>query len=434
VDWISCLILLGTAPFIPLLMVLIGGYAEGQARRQWQTLSRLAAAFLDTVQGVTTVLAFGQEEAKRAQLAARGERFRETTLRVLKLASLSGTVLELMSSLAIGVMAVALAIRLLDGGISFAHAILVFFLTPEFYRPLRELGAHYHAGMEGAVSGRRVVEVLEAPASTSVSPEVRTAPQPPFQIVLSHVSFCYPGSGGPALIDLHLTLEPGGMTAVVGRSGAGKSTLVSLLLRWIDPTDGAITVNGVPLTALSPADWRRCVSLVSQRPYLFSGSILDNIRLGNPHASRDEMRRSARLAGIDQFVAELPAGYDTPVGERGARLSAGQAQRVSLARAFLKDAPVLVLDEPTSFLDPASEAVIRDAVRSLASGRTALVVAHRLSTAAAADRVVVLDAGRVAEVGEPRELLSRGGPFAELATASRPAPQLTPVAGYGVGE
>lgn len=415
VDWISALILLGTSPFIPLLMFLIGGYSESRTRRQWEALGRLGAAFLDTVQGLSTVLLFGGEGMKRAQLEARSERFRETTISALRTAALSGTVLELMSALAIGVMAVALAVRLIDGGITFAHAILVFFLTPEFYRPLRELGGHYHAGTEGVAAGQRIAEVLETVPTVSTSSGGLPEPAGPIDVTLSNVTYTYPGADTPALTDLNLMLPAGSCTALVGRSGAGKSTLVSLLMRWIDPAEGVVTANDVPLTLLRPDEWRRQVALVSQRPHLFQGSVLDNVRLSRPAASLQEVRQAMDLAGVGAFVDDLPAGVHTAVGERGARLSAGQIQRIAVARAILKDAPLLILDEPTSSLDPETEVHLRDALRSILQGHTVLIVAHRLNTVAAADALVVLEAGRIVEMGKPSQVLAGKGPYARIA-------------------
>lgn len=427
-DMTSAALLLVTAPIIPVLMVLVGKYAEQRIQRQWDGLTRMGAHFLDAVQGLPTLLLFGRDEAESARIARISERFRERTMQALRIAFLSGMVLEFMVACAIGVIAVTLGVRLLNGDIPFERAFLVLLLAPEFYRPLRDLGTHRHAGMEGQAALARIADILDTPPPVAASHAWRSPtvtrttgdatardPKGTLTLALHDVRFTYDGSDHPALDGISLTLEAGTCTALVGRSGAGKSTLVSLLLRFLDPQGGTITANGLlRLDAVPVEDWRASVALVPQRPYLFAGSVRDNLRLARPAASDVEIVRAAALAGADTFIRSLPQGYETPIGERGARLSAGQAQRLAIARAFLKDAPLLILDEPTSHLDPESEALIRHALRDLMRGRTVLVVAHRLNTVKAADRIVVLERGRVVETGTPAALIGAGGAFARL--------------------
>jgi ATP-binding cassette subfamily C protein CydD len=310
-----------------------------------------------------------------------------------------------MTAAGIGLIATVLGVRLLDGDIPLDRAFFVFLLTPEFYRPLRDLGANRHAALEGEAAAGRILEVLEMPGEESPGATMHPAPAGPLSLELDGVSFAYPERERPALDGITLTLPAGSCTALVGRSGSGKSTLVNLLLRSIVPTEGSIRANGVPLTAMSAAAWRERVALVSQRPYLFRGTVRENIRLARPNAGTEEVMRAAELAGCLPFIAELPGGLDCLIGERGERLSAGECQRLAIARAFLKDAPLLLLDEPTSALDPESEARIREALTLLMQGRTVLVVAHRLNTVRAADRVAVLDAGRLVEAGGRDALL-----------------------------
>jgi ATP-binding cassette subfamily C protein CydD len=237
-------------------------------------------------------------------------------------------------------------------------------------------------------------------------------------VEFSGVRFAYPQSEHPALCDVSLTLPAGTRTALVGRSGSGKSTLVNVLLRFLDLEDGIVAANGVHIAELPMEAWREHVALVPQRPHLFYGSVLENITLARPGASRSEAEEAAELAGTAEYIQRLPRGYDTQIGERGLRLAGGEAQRLAIARAFLKDAPLLVMDEPTSSLDPESEELIKAAVERLARGRTTLIVAHRLNTVRVADRIAVLEDGRLEEIGTHAELLERGGHYAQLVGAS----------------
>ncbi|HJT57472.1 MAG TPA: thiol reductant ABC exporter subunit CydD [Ktedonobacteraceae bacterium] len=450
-DWASAVILLVTGPVIPLLMLLVGSYAEKQVQRQWLALARMSAYFLDAVQGLPTLKLFGSSEAARKRVALLSDGFRERTLKMLRVAFLSGMVLEFMAAVAIGLVAVTLGIRLLNGGIPFESAFLILLLTPEFYRPLRELGVHRHAGMEGKAAAERIVEILETPApvlhdgvgiddgllrNNSTAGADKSAPVAgliystplarPSPIDRSHnqltitftgVSYTYPGSEHPALDDISLTLPAGTCTALIGRSGAGKSTLVNLLLRFIDVQGGHITVNDISLAELPVELWREYVALVPQRPYLFYGNVLANIRLARPDASDEEVEQAAELAGAMEFIRQLPRGFLTEIGERGTRLSAGQAQRIAIARALLKDAPLLILDEPTSSLDARSELLIRQALVRLKRDRTVLVIAHRYNTIAHASQVAVLENGKLVEVGEARDLLRSEGIYTQLTGA-----------------
>nr|BBH93564.1 thiol reductant ABC exporter subunit CydD [Thermogemmatispora argillosa] len=420
-DHLSAVLLLITGPVIPILMIAVGSYSQKHIQRQWTTLARLSAHFLDTIQGLVTLHLFGRSGAQEARVAHLSEEYRRRTLKVLRYAFLSGAVLEFMTMLAIGLIAVFLGVRLLNREIPFEQAFLVLLLIPEFYRPLRELGTQYHAGMEGRVAAKRMLEILAATPPVkepTAAPSASALPVAPLTITCEQVTCRYADSERPALQNLTFTLPAGSCTALVGRSGAGKSTLVNLLMRFMEIESGAILVNGLPLDRL-PADlWREYVALVPQRPYLFSGSVRDNLRLARPEASDEEIERAAELAGAASFIHALPQGYETELGERGLRLSAGQLQRLALARAFLKQAPLLILDEPTSSLDPESETLLREALARLRRERTLLVIAHRVNTVAAADQVLVLDGGRLVEVGEPATLLGQPtSAYAQLMTA-----------------
>jgi ATP-binding cassette subfamily C protein CydD len=419
-DVTSAVLLLVTGPIIPLLMIMVGSYAEKHIQQQWSALTRMSAHLLDSIQGLTTLKLFGRSKAEHTRIASISENFREKTMKVLRYAFLSGAVLEFITAMAIGLVAVVLGVRLLNNGISFESAFLVLLLTPEFYRPLQDLGVHRHAGMEGKASAQRILELLETPLPTrpNVStPSARLDRE--LTLTLTEVTYTYPGSAVPALKGVSLTLPARTCTALIGRSGAGKSTLVNLLLRFIDYEGGTISVNSIPLKELPVELWREYVALVPQHPYLFYGSVRENIQLARPEASDDEVREAAELAGARDFIEQLPQGFDTQIGEQGLRLSAGQAQRLALARAFLKDAPLLILDEPTSSLDPESELLIRQAIERLVHDRTVLVIAHRYNTIAHAQQVAVMEEGRILSIGGA-EILGHGEDmYAQLMQVAR---------------
>jgi thiol reductant ABC exporter CydD subunit len=430
-DWVSGLVLLLTAPLIPVFMILIGSLAESLTRRQWTSLSRMSAHFLDVLQGLTTLKLFGRSREQFRIIAQISEQFRDATMGVLRVTFLSALVLEMVATISTAVVAVQIGLRLLYGGLSFQQGFFVLLLAPEFYLPLRMLGSRFHAGMQGIAAAQRIFEVLETPVSDgldlasepSAAPvgEVQreSASPPPvrFDLRFSDVHYAYDGGQRPALDGLSFDLLHGESVALVGPSGAGKSTVAYLLLRFIEPDRGAITVGGRPLRSLPAAAWREQVAWVPQEPYLFHGTVAENIRLARPDASLDEVARAARQASADGFIEALPQGYDTLVGERGARLSGGEAQRIALARAFLKDAPLLILDEATANLDPEIEALVQEAMASLLSGRTALIIAHRLSTVYRASRIVVLDRGRLAEEGTHAVLMRQDGLYRQLVGA-----------------
>lgn len=415
-DWLSGLVLLLTAPLIPIFMVLIGNLAGALTKRQWTSLSRMSAHFLDILQGLATLKLFGRSREQIRVIAQISDRFRQTTMGVLRVTFLSALVLEMVATLSTAVVAVQIGLRLLYGHISFDQAFFVLLLAPEFYLPLRMLGTRFHAGMQGVAAAHRIFEVL----SVEASPEVGIRAEIPthLRLCFDDIHYAYDAGQRPALNGLSLEILPGHQAALVGPSGAGKSTVADLLLRFIEPDQGVITVDGVPLEHLPQRAWRERIAWVPQKPYLFHGTVAENVRLARPSAGPDEVVRAARLAHAHSFIEALPQGYDTLLGERGARLSGGEAQRIALARAYLKDAPFLLLDEPTANLDPETEALIQEAMARLLEGRTALIIAHRLSTVYRADRIFVMDGGRVIEEGTHADLLQREGLYQQLVSAS----------------
>jgi ATP-binding cassette subfamily C protein CydCD len=394
-DLLSAIILLMTAPLLPLLMVLIGSSAQEQTRKQWLGLSRMAAYFLDVLQGLPALKTLGRSLEQLQTIARVSERYRQTTLSVLRVTFLSAFALEFIATVSTAIVAVQIGLRLLAGGLEFEPAFFILLLAPEFYLPIRLLGLRFHAGMSGLEAGQRIFEILEIPLPVPVaSPSAPSFNSIAPRITFEDVHYTYRGDR-PALCGASFSLEPGKVTAITGPSGAGKSTTASLLLRFLNPQSGHIYVDGTKLQEIPLATWRASLSWTPQAPYLFNDTIAANLRLANPQASPEQLAEAAHLSRADEFIARLPEGFDTVIGERGARLSAGQAQRLALARAFLKPGGLVILDEPASHLDPANEAHIGLAARLLASDHTVLLIAHRPETLAYADTVVTLQDGRV---------------------------------------
>ncbi len=411
-DWISGLVLLGTAPVIPLFMVLLGHGAAELNRRQWRRLARLSAQLLDSLQRLTTLKALNATDQQAGRLAEASEDYRRSTMAVLRVAFLSSLALEFFATVGIAAVAVLIGFRLLDGALDFETAFFVLLLAPEFYAPLRQLGTDYHARMEALAAAEKVVAILDMPATPQADGRPVLGPLVPVRI--HDVRYAWE-PGRPALQSASLDLPPGEITALVGPSGAGKSTLLALLLGFIRPEEGTIAVAGHDLSTIDADWWLRSVAVVPQRPHMFAGSILDNIRLGDDSIDLGRVRAAARQAAADDFIMALPARYDTPLGEHGQTLSGGQVQRLALARAFLKeDARLVVMDEGTAGLDRETEALVGAAIRRLAAGRTTLLVAHRLATLRLADRIAVMEGGRIVEAGPRAALEADGHRFARL--------------------
>jgi ATP-binding cassette, subfamily C, bacterial CydD len=395
IDAGTAVIMLFTLPLVPVFMWLIGRYTEERTRERWHSLRLLSTHFLDVVRGLPTLRAFNRSREQASVIADVSDRYRRATMGTLRVAFLSGAVLELAATLGIALVAVTVGVRLADGGIGLQAALTILVLAPELYLPLRQLGAQFHASADGLAVAERMLELLEEPPEVGAGGEL--APPSPARAVvrLERVSFAYPSRPGLVLDDFELELRPGETVALVGESGAGKSTVASLLLRLADPKAGRVTVGDVDLAECRTDAWRRLVAWVPQQPTLFHGTVADNIRLGEPGASDERVRDAAVLAGADAFVRRLPDGYETVVGDGGRAVSAGERRRLALARAFLRSAPLVVLDEPTADLDRASAELVAAAVERLRRrGGTVLVIAHRPELVGRADRVVVLAGGK----------------------------------------
>ncbi|MET7782212.1 thiol reductant ABC exporter subunit CydD [Streptomyces mirabilis] len=386
-DWMSAAIIVVTLPLIPVFMALIGWATRSQMDRQWRLLSRLSGHFLDVVAGLPTLKVFGRAKAQAESIRRITGEYRQATMRTLRIAFLSSFALELLATISVALVAVTIGMRLVHGDMDLYVGLVVLVLAPEAYLPLRQVGAQYHAAAEGLAAAEEIFSVLETPV-----PPTGSLLAPEGEIDFEGVTVRYPGRSGDAVSDVSFSVGPGETVALVGPSGVGKSTLLNVLLGFVEPAAGRVRIGGVDLAEADVEEWRSRAAWVPQRPHLYAGSIAENVRLARLDADDAAVRRALADAGALEFVDALPDGVGTVLGEDGSGLSAGQRQRLALARAFLADRPVLLLDEPTASLDGVTEAEVVAAVRRLAVGRTVLLVVHRPALLEVADRVVRLEA------------------------------------------
>ncbi|MCM2391440.1 thiol reductant ABC exporter subunit CydD [Streptomyces albipurpureus] len=441
-DWVSAAIIVVTLPLIPIFMVLIGMATQTRMDRQWLLLSRLSGHFLDVVAGLPTLKVFGRAKAQAESIRSITSEYRQATVRTLRIAFISSFALELLATLSVALVAVTIGMRLVHGDMDLYTGLVILVLAPEAYLPIRMVGTQYHAAAEGLSAAEEIFQILEADppsngaagttkvpvrssrsgAGTEANPQTGSGPangpgigygtsvaadavsrgdadepaqrwEPVPRLELDAVTVRHPGRAEPSLDLASLRVEPGETVAIVGPSGIGKSTLLDVVLGFAAPTEGRMRIDGTDIKDCDLDRWREQIAWVPQRPYLFAGTIAENVRLARPEADDQAVRDALRQAGAADFVAALPQGVETALGEDGAGLSAGQRQRLALARAFLADRPLLLLDEPTAALDGETEAGVVDAVRRLAAGRTVLLVVHRPALLAVADRVVTLSRG-----------------------------------------
>jgi thiol reductant ABC exporter CydD subunit len=412
-DWISAVIIAVTLPLIPLFAMLIGWHTRAQTRRQWRLLALLGGHFLDVVAGLPTLKLFGRARAQEGVIQEVSSAHRKATMGTLRVAFLSALALELIAALATALVAVEIGLRLLAGHVGYQTALLVLLLTPEAYLPLRNAGAQFHASTEGTTAAQRAFEILDIPLpGQDRDPDAGSASVDLSRddITLRAVSLSYPGRARPAVDQVSLTIRPGQRLVVTGPSGAGKSSLLSLLLGFAAPTGGTITAGRTDLAQVPADRWLAQIAWVPQHPHLFTTTIAENIALGQPGARRPDIVTAARLTGADDFIRQLPQGYNTVLAEGARSLSAGQRQKIALARAFLRRAPVLLLDEPTAHLDPVSADRVLAALDDQLADRTVILITHQPPPQAGrAARVLALDQGRLSPAGTPHETRAQQG-------------------------
>ncbi len=413
IDILSGVVFLITAPVIPLLMYLIGSTAEDLNKRQWKSLNRMSGHFLDVLQGIVTLKIFNRAKEEINRIEEISNAFKTSTMKVLKIAFLSALVLELLSTISIAIIAVEIGLRLMYGKMDFESALFVLILAPEFYLPLRQLGSRYHAGLEGIAAFKSIQKLLTNNSYTSEEQSFKTK----FQngnVEFKNVSFKFPSRETKALENISFSVESGKTVAIVGESGSGKSTIVNLLMRFLELENGEILINNNNSQNISDVEWHKQVSWVPQNPHIFHKTIYDNIAIAKENASEKEIVEAAKKALIHNWIVKLEDGYKTIVGERGTTLSGGEMQRIALARAFLKDSPILLMDEATSSVDAVYEQEIILSINKLSKNKTVVIVAHRLNTIVNANKIIVMDSGKIVGKGTHTELLNSNKKYQNL--------------------
>lgn len=419
IDWRSGVLLVCMG--VPLALLMWWFVIESQKGfRATRTVSaRLIVQFVETMTGIRAVQAFRREKRNDKAFARVSDDYRRANLRVVNLFGVLDPGLVLLGNITVALVLLWGAFRVTDNALAVGVLLAAVLHVRNFFGPLEDIAMFLNSYQSAVAALEKVSGVLEE------EPTVQD-PERPVALAAARgalrftdVSFRYGGADDPRVVldDCNLDIPAGQTIALVGTTGAGKSTLAKLVARFYDPTEGRLTLDGIDLRELDPADMRRAIVMVTQEAYLFSGTVAENIALGGPDATPEQIRAAAVAVGADEFISALPDGYDTDVNKRGGRVSAGQRQLISFARAFLADPAVLILDEATASLDLPSERLVQDALQTLLADRTAIIIAHRLSTVAIADRVLVMEHGRVVEDGTPAELIAAGGRFAGLHAA-----------------
>ncbi len=393
------------------------GRLDAGSRARRAAFLAMSAEFLDTLQGMVTLKAFGASASRRRSLAGRSNDLCTRMIGEMAVVLVRGSIFAFVILGGIAVTTAVAVVRVAHGELAVGTLFVALFLAREALRPIGELAAAFHASYAAKVAAEQIERVLAAQPVAPERPGAVALPIVSASVEFSGVTFAYAAGDGPVLRNFSLRVEPGERVAIVGPSGAGKTTVIALLLRFADPQTGLIRIGGHDVKELPLAQLRASIAVVAQDTYLFGGSVRDNLALARPGASDAEIVAAARVADAHDYISALPDGYATLIGERGLRLSGGQRQRLAIARAVLKDAPIVVFDEATANVDAAAEAVIHAALDRVARNRTTIVIAHRLSTVRDADRIVVLENGRLVETGRHEDLLGASGTYARLVSA-----------------
>jgi ATP-binding cassette subfamily C protein CydD len=406
-DWVSAVIVVVAIALFPLFGTLVGQSSGRLAGERWRQVQGFGGRIADIFEGLPVLKAFGRSAHQRQQIALAGEALKKASMSTLRVAFLSALVLDTLASVSVALVAVPLGLRLLDGSVALSSALAVLIVAPEVFLPLRRASAGFHESAEGLAAARRAMDSIEAAKGDPHSSAAPRATGVPFEpadpaattVELRNVGVEVPGRSEPLLDAARLAIGPGEVVVLVGPNGAGKSTVLSLLLGFVTPTSGSVTVGGNDLRDVDLGSWRRLLAYLPERPTLLASSLADNLRLANPHADDESLVEAMVEVGAHDLLDALPRGLDTPMGEGGRPVSAGERQRIALARVLLRPASLFLFDEPTVHLDNATEGTVVHALRRRLEGRSALIVTHRAAVIDIADRVVSLSGGRFVESG-----------------------------------
>jgi ATP-binding cassette, subfamily C, bacterial CydD len=407
---------LATAPLIPMFMVLVGNISKSLSVRQYHILSRLSGSFLDILQGLSVIKLFGLEKKYSFQVEEMSELYRVQTMKILKVAFLSALVLEFVATISIAIIAVEIGLRLLYDKMEYKQALFILILAPEFYLPLRMLGAKFHSGTSGFGALKRISSILNQRSSDfkklSLDSKIDQGLQK-FYIAFKNITYSYSDRDLSAVRNINLEIESGDKIAFIGEVGSGKTTTANLLMKFITAQSGQILFNDKPISKIETEYWRSLIAYIPQDPYLFNDTIYENLFIQDSLTS-DELTNILKKVYLDHYIKSLPFGLNTVIGERGAKLSGGQAQRLSLARALIKQAPILILDEYNSHLDIEHEQLMDKLVSNLDCNQTVIFITHKITTMRKVDKIYLFHNGMILESGKYLELLNKKGHFYKL--------------------